>query len=316
MLSSTGTPRVRASAKASSPHSHQSTGLSACWRRYGTRRAHQTVRHHWTPLSPVRPSSPLGESRRPAGSALWGHGRRGSNPVRAAGGVHRGRLHGRCRDLRAPGRRGRGGRLGGVDLVPPRRRCRRPAGLLLREARSAVPLGRRVPGVRRPGWGRGPLHRRPGVAAARGQRDHHRDGGGVLRQLCQRCCRRQRRLGQAVRRARPARDGEPERPRLPGRRQGPDGGRHRRHRHPLVFSVATLCNHGPRPAGVLGLPVVAGHRVQRGADLLRLPRLRRHHLHRQGPRGPQPPAPQGHLPGARHRHASCTSPWPSASSGR
>ena len=34
-LSSTGTPRDRASANASSPHSHQSTGFSACWRRYG-----------------------------------------------------------------------------------------------------------------------------------------------------------------------------------------------------------------------------------------------------------------------------------------
>src|SRR6476646_4871053 len=33
--SSTGTLRRRASAKASGPHSHQSTGLSACWRRYG-----------------------------------------------------------------------------------------------------------------------------------------------------------------------------------------------------------------------------------------------------------------------------------------
>src|SRR5262245_59108852 len=34
-LRSTGTPRRRASSNASSPHSHQSTGLSACWRRYG-----------------------------------------------------------------------------------------------------------------------------------------------------------------------------------------------------------------------------------------------------------------------------------------
>ena len=34
-LSSTGTFRWRASPKASSPHSHQSTGLSACWSRYG-----------------------------------------------------------------------------------------------------------------------------------------------------------------------------------------------------------------------------------------------------------------------------------------
>ena len=34
-LSSTGTSRSRASAKASSPHSYQSTGLSACCSRYG-----------------------------------------------------------------------------------------------------------------------------------------------------------------------------------------------------------------------------------------------------------------------------------------
>src|SRR5581483_11697707 len=33
--SRTGTSRRRASANASSDHSHQSTGLSACWRRYG-----------------------------------------------------------------------------------------------------------------------------------------------------------------------------------------------------------------------------------------------------------------------------------------
>src|SRR4051812_16523310 len=30
-----GTPRSRAAANASSPHCHQSTGLSLCWRRYG-----------------------------------------------------------------------------------------------------------------------------------------------------------------------------------------------------------------------------------------------------------------------------------------
>ena len=32
-LSSTGTPRLRASSNASRPHGHQSTGLSACWSR-------------------------------------------------------------------------------------------------------------------------------------------------------------------------------------------------------------------------------------------------------------------------------------------
>jgi hypothetical protein len=34
-LRKTGTPRCRAAANASSPHSHHSTGLSACWSRYG-----------------------------------------------------------------------------------------------------------------------------------------------------------------------------------------------------------------------------------------------------------------------------------------
>ena len=34
-LSSTGRSRSRASVNASGPHSHQSTGLSACWSRYG-----------------------------------------------------------------------------------------------------------------------------------------------------------------------------------------------------------------------------------------------------------------------------------------
>ena len=34
-LSSTGTSRRRASSNASGPHSHQCTGLSLCWSRYG-----------------------------------------------------------------------------------------------------------------------------------------------------------------------------------------------------------------------------------------------------------------------------------------
>ena len=35
------------------------------------------------------------------------------------------------------------------------------------------------------GWGGRPLHGRPRLAAARGQRDHHRDGRRVVRQLRQ-----------------------------------------------------------------------------------------------------------------------------------
>ena len=196
----------------------------------------------------------------------------------------------------------RGGRCSGLDLVPPRRRRRRTAGLLVRQVRGPVPLGRRLPRVRHPGLGRGPLHRRPRLAAARGQRDHHRDGRGLLRQLRQRGRRRQRRLGEAVRGADPAGDVSPEHPRLPGRREGADRGRRRRRRHPDRVLGRHPEQPRRRPARVLGVSVLPGHRLERGADLLRLPRLRRHHLHRQGPRRPEPPAAQGDLPGARHRH--------------
>src|SRR5690349_260075 len=51
---STGTLRRRASSNASLPHSHQSTGLSACWSRYGE----VASRRRFTPatLPPTRPS--------------------------------------------------------------------------------------------------------------------------------------------------------------------------------------------------------------------------------------------------------------------
>ena len=155
-----------------------------------------------------------------------------ANPVGAPGSLHRCRLHGGGRDLRAAGRCRRGGGLGRLDLVPDRGWRRRPAGLLVRQVRGPVPLGRRVPGVRRPGMGRGPLHGRTRVVAARGQRDHHRDGRRLLRQLRQRCPVRQRRLGEAAGGADPARDGGAEHPRLAGCREGADGGGHRRRGHP------------------------------------------------------------------------------------
>ena len=47
------------------------------------------------------------------------------------------------------------------------------------------------------GWRRRPLHRRHRVDAARRQRHHHRDGRGLVRELCQRGVRRRPRLGQA-----------------------------------------------------------------------------------------------------------------------
>ena len=113
--------------------------------------------------------------------------------------------------------------------------------------------------------------------------------------------RRQRRVGEAVRGADPAGDGRAEHPRRPRRRPCPDRDRRGRRRHPDRVLDRHPVEPGRRPARVLGLSLPARHRVQRGADLLRLPRLRCHHLHRQGPRRPDPPAPQGDLPGAGHR---------------
>ena len=71
-----------------------------------------------------------------------------------------------------------------------------------------------------------------------------------------------------------------------------------------------------RPARVLGVSVLPRHRLERGADLLRLPRLRRHHLHRQGSRRPEPPAAPRPSTWRSASPPSCTSPWPSVSSGR
>ena len=53
-----------------------------------------------------------------------------------------------------------------------------------------------------------------------------------------------------------------------------------------VFAVATLANMDPDLLAVLGLPGAAGHRLQRRPDVLRVPRVRRHHVHRQGPADP------------------------------
>ena len=51
-----------------------------------------------------------------------------------------------------------------------------------------------------------------------------------------------------------------------------------------VFAVSTLANVHAELPGVLRLSAGQGHRLERRADLLRLPRLRRDHVHRQGPR--------------------------------
>ena len=69
--------------------------------------------------------------------------------------------------------------------------------------------------------------------------------------------------------------------------------------------------HHPVAAGAVEVPAVPGHHLVGGADLLRVPGVRHHHLHRQGPGQAVPPAAPGDVPGAGHRDASST--WPSRS---
>ena len=66
-----------------------------------------------------------------------------------------------------------------------------------------------------------------------------------------------------------------------------------------VFVVVDPANFDPTLLAPSGYPGVQRHRLERGADLLRVPRLRRHHLHRQGPRRTRPSS-------CRRR---CTSLW-------
>ncbi len=77
--------------------------------------------------------------------------------------------------------------------------------------------------------------------------------------------------------------------------------RDRGDRHPHHLRRRHPGEHRSRPAGVLRLPVPARHRLQCRPDLLRVPRLRRHHVHGEGPRPARPGAASGRLPGPRHR---------------
>ena len=82
----------------------------------------------------------------------------------------------------------------------------------------------------------------------------------------------------------------------------------------VLFAVVTLANLEPALLAPSGYPPLARHRLQRRADLLRLPRLRHHHLHRERPRRPVPTAPPRDVPRARASRPSSTSPSPSGCS--
>ena len=256
------------------------------------------------PLDPYRRRRDRSTGRR------WSSDERGSrrhgdgvHAERPPGRVHRRRRDGRRRDLR-PARLGRrGGRRGRLDLLPDRRRGRRAAGLLVRQVRRPLPVGGRAPRVRRPRLRQRARHRDHRLVDPRRQR--HRDGHGrrLLRQLRQLGGgRRERGVGQGLRRRRGARHDDPQRPRVAGGGQSADRGRHRRHRDPDRVRRRHARQPRPGPPGVLRLPRDRRHRVERGPDVLRLPRVRRRHVHRQGPGRPGTAAASGAVPRARHRH--------------
>ena len=116
--------------------------------------------------------------------------------------------------------------------------------------------------------------------------------------------RRERGLGQVLRRADHRRHDRGEHRRVEARRERPDRDRVRGGRDPRRLRGGHPRQHGPVAAGAVGLPAAARHRLQRRADLLRLPRLRHHHLHGEGPGEAVAPAAQGDVPRAldRHRH--------------
>ena len=123
-----------------------------------------------------------------------------------------------------------------LAVVPARRRHRRAAGLLVRQARRQLPVGRRPARVRQPGLRRRPRRDGGRLADLLAQRHRHGDGRRLVRELRQLGVRRrQRRLGEGLR-GRPARDDDrPQRRRLERRRPGPEPRRLRRHRHPGVL---------------------------------------------------------------------------------
>ena len=171
---------------------------------------------------------------------------------------------------------------------------RRAPGLLVRAAGRPIPLGGRPPRVREPGLRRGPHRDRHGVARVR--REHHRDrdGGAVVRQLRER--QRGRRLGrrgQGVRGAAGRGDDRAQRRRVHVGRPGLEPGRVHRRRDPRRVRGRHDRERQPGPPRAVHLSGRAGHRVRGRADVLRLPRLRRRHLHRARPRRPGPPAAPG-----------------------
>ena len=161
-------------------------------------------------------------------------------------------------------------------------------GVFVREVRRPVPVGGRTARVRRAGGSATATSRRDHrVAGPRGQRHRHRHGRRLLRQLTP---ARRSPIGNeawvkvfAIARG-PRHD---DRSTSSGRRRWPRS----RPSSSSSSSASSRCSPSPTLANLdldllafSGYPGIADIVVQRGLDLLRLPRLRGRHVHRQGPR--------------------------------
>ena len=195
-----GTSRRRASANASSPHSHQSTGLSACWRRYGLREPASRFA--------IRPPYPR---RRAAedGSVVerLGEGDGGRDLVGVVVVAHPDDLDAAPQEgpapgglLVDPGGLARGCRSGGAPTTAARHPSRARRGGCAARRAGPTPGGRPAAAGRWPATARGPPRGRSRSAGRRG-RSLASLAGSVVSSRCSPRARATIRRGSASRRS-------------------------------------------------------------------------------------------------------------------
>ena len=236
----------------------------------------------------------------------------------SSGRVHRCRLDGGRRDLLAARRGGRGRGRRGVALLHARRRRRDPAGLFVLEDGSPLPLGGRDDRVRAPRVWRRAHHRDLRLDGSGHERGGHEHGRRVVRQLRGVVLPQpaRSRLDQVLRSGARHRDDPPEHRRVAcsGTRADGRGDRGDRNSHRVRSCDA---HEPPSPsAGTVGISVVPLHRVERGAHVLRLPRLRCRDVHRRRTPQPEEGAPARDVPRVQGSRRSSTSRSQSACSAR
>ena len=173
-------------------------------------------------------------------------------------------------------------------------RSRRSRGTRSPSSAPRIPVGRRAARVRRPGFGLGHVATVTAwlsTPRTRSSPRWSRSRSGAMRARCSRTgTPRGRRRSRSL--VVVAMTGA-ERVGIHDRRAGPEPHRVRGRRDPRGFAVGDAREHGPVAARAVGVSGRRRHRLERGSDLLRVPRVRGRDVHREGPRGSVPPAPEG-----------------------